>query len=116
MSQDEERDSFDKEWDNAYAAMDLISHLGWANRCEELDLPAAHLLRNVFIATDVIHEEARFQMEDNSHLGDQNEGIGIEDWMCEPTDTSSISTSTDYDNLEGKIYNVQSCLCLFIIY
>lgn len=60
--QGEDRDSSDEEWAAAYAAMDPIAQLGWRNRRGVGEGPADRLMRDVFDAADVVHEDAMSEM------------------------------------------------------
>ena len=72
--QDEERDSSDEEWDNAYASMDPISQLGWGNRCVEVERGASQLVRDVFVAADMVHEDAMSEVGEFNHTEEEWRG------------------------------------------
>ena len=72
--QGEERDSSDEEWDNAYAAMDPAAQMGWGKRSgHSANAGSSEMVRDVFQAADVVHEEAMEAMDDNNvQQGDES--------------------------------------------
>ena len=63
--QDEEKVSFDEEWDIAHAAMDPIFQLDLGNRCGEVEGVVAQLVKDVFVAANLVHEDVMSQMDGN---------------------------------------------------
>lgn len=66
--QGEDRDSSDEEWETAYAALDPISQIGWGHRRTEVNAVGSHVVRDVFLAADELHEEAMSEMEGNTRM------------------------------------------------
>lgn len=104
-------DSSDEEWDNAYVAMDPISQLGWGNRCVEVDGAATQLVRDVFVAADVVHEDAMSEAAGSTH--DEGEGRGsmedaAEDTPQSPTEGSMYAASSEEGDVEGERNYIQA--------
>ena len=93
-------DSSDEEWANAYAAMDPVSQLGWGNRGMEVEGPTAMLVRDVFIAADVLHADAMSQMGGNTENGDESSD-NMEGSMEEHRMQSTGSTTNTADSVQG---------------
>lgn len=89
LLQGDERDSSDEEWATAYDRMDPISQLGWRNRRAGNVGPAAHLVRDIFAAADVVHSDAMSEM-----VGSGGE-VGEPYVQTEATVDSSSSQSTE---------------------
>lgn len=101
LLQGEERDSSDEEWAAAYDRMDPISQLGWRNRRSENVGPAAHLVRDIFAAADVVHLDAMSEM-----AGSGGE-VGSHHVQTEATVDSSSSQSTERSMGPGASVEVE---------
>lgn len=75
VSQGEERDSSDDEWDRAHAALDPIAQIGWGNRSIDAHGAAARAVRDVFQAAEDAHDEA---MSDLDGMAENDAGSGGE--------------------------------------
>ena len=53
--------------------MDPIAQLGWENRRGEVEGPATQLVRYVFVAANLMHEDAMSQTGGNNINGDECE-------------------------------------------
>lgn len=73
--QGEDRDSSDEEWDAAFAALDPISRIGWANTTGRAPEFGAHLVRDVFVAADELHVNAMSSIDGNTAV----DGMDCED-------------------------------------
>lgn len=100
--QDDERDSSDKEWDIAYAAMDLIAQLGWGNQRGEVEGPAAQLVRDVFVAANLLHKDAMSQIGGNSNIGGECGG-SLGATVGDPTSSSTECSRDEWCNNDGDV-------------
>lgn len=57
--------------------MDPIATLGWGNRSGIVEGPAAQMVRDAFIAADLVHEDVMSQMGGNNSSGDECE-VGVD--------------------------------------
>lgn len=62
MRQNDEWDSSDEEWANAYAAMDPMTQHGWGTPQNAIGNGTTRLVRDVFVAADRVHEAALLEM------------------------------------------------------
>lgn len=76
--QGEDRDSSDEEWSSAYAALDPMSRIGWGNRSVQVNGGAAEMVRDAFLAADVMHEEAMSAMDGNEEDDQEIEQNGAD--------------------------------------
>lgn len=114
MWQGEDRDSSDEEWDAAYADLDPIAQLGWGHPQDNDRTVGGHLLRDVFVAADAMHDNAMSEMEENtlSDGGSQRDGGGAGDREVLPSpvvvecDTCLHSLDVDQEG-ESRI-----CRCI----
>lgn len=73
--QGEDKDSSDEEWDAAFAALDPVAQIGWANPSGRAPELGANLVRDVFVASDVMHVTAMSSVDANSEM----EGVDYEE-------------------------------------
>ena len=71
-----EMDSSDEEWEAAYAAMDPIAQLGWVHRRGHAAEVGKHLVRDVFVAADTMHDNAMSEMEGNTEMVEGSPTVG----------------------------------------
>jgi hypothetical protein len=62
------RDSSDEEWEAAYASLDPVAQIGWRNLPGEGHEVGELLVRDVFEAADVMHDNAMSEMEGNTEV------------------------------------------------
>lgn len=56
--------------------MDPMAQIGWGNRSVQVNRGAAQPVRDVFVAADVMHEEAMSAMDGNAEDNEEIEGNG----------------------------------------
>ena len=103
--QGEDRDSSDEEWSNAYAALDPMAQIGWANRGVNVNGCGVELVRDVFVAADAMHEEAMSEMDGNAEdemdtRGCGDDGTGECDGV--PSERNMCTESSGDANFEGE--------------
>ena len=118
--QDEERDSSDEEWDLAYAVMDPISQLRWGNRCNVVEGVTTTMVRDVFLAADMLHEDSMSEVGGSTHGDDESggnaEGDG-DDSSTSSTNSSMGTASSDENEEEGEhMVKCMSCTALVFAY
>ena len=85
--------------------MDPIAQLGWGNRRGEVEGPTAQLVRNVFIAADLMHEDAMSQMGGNNNSGDEcevNFDVAAEESCLQSTERSPDAVGTVDADPQGQ--------------
>ncbi len=66
VTQGEERDTSDEEWDAAYAAMDPLEQTPWGNCRAVATAVGTNLVRDVLAAADDMHDNAMSEMDGNT--------------------------------------------------
>lgn len=103
--QGEERDSSDEEWEAAYNALDAIAQIGWGNRRVAQSSVAAHLVRDVYVAADEMHDQAMSEMEGNTLVEEESPGVGAgaeEDTSSPCTEWSVHPVDSMEQEMEGE--------------
>lgn len=98
--QGEDRDSSDEEWEAAYAALDPIAQLGWRHHHDSASAVGAHLVRDVFVAADEMHNNAMSEMEGNTFTEGGSEVHG------EGTSGREASMSTPTEESDTRLQNM----------
>ena len=115
VRQNAERDSSDEEWDDAYAAMDPIAQYGWGTPGNALGDGTARLVRDVFVAGDMVHEAALVEIGVARH--DMGEDINDEADSRESTleadgDASAPHIQNPHGREEGHMEGIDARGCV----
>ena len=103
--QGEDKDSSDVEWGNSYVDLDPISQLGLAHRCSVLRGGGAHLVRDVFLAADLLHRDAMSQMDGNTDIQDALGATGnadVDGELDTPSIDRVVETSSEGSMNDGR--------------
>ena len=71
-----ERDNSDEEWEAAFAALDPIAQIGFLNRRGRVAGVGEHLVRDVFVAADTMHDNAMSEMDGNTPMEEGSPTVG----------------------------------------
>ena len=112
LCQDQEKDSSDEEWEIAYAEMDPLSLHRWEHMRGEEGGGAAQMVRDVFLAADVVHEDAMSQMDaasQNEEDCDGNMEIVREELTSTTSEGSERSEGSDQGNNDNDGEHLLIC-------